>query len=103
MAIRPLQDWDIATKAGNPAYDASLLTKSDTADLPFYSTGLYVGGTGDLNVVMADQHIPGMSAAAATAVAVKFSAAPVGTYLPIRIGRLMSTGTTATLVVATTR
>lgn len=103
MAITPLQEWDPSSKAGDPAYHAAVLTKSDTADCPFYSTGLYIGGTGDVAVVMAGDHIPGMTAAQASAVAVKFSAVPVGVFLPLRIGRLMSTGTTATLITAVSR
>jgi hypothetical protein len=49
---------------------------------------VYVGGAGDIAVVMAEGGAP-----------VVFGAVPAGTLLPIRISRLMSTDTTATNVV----
>ncbi|WP_020474231.1 spike base protein, RCAP_Rcc01079 family [Zavarzinella formosa] len=71
-----------------PYAHAAVLTKSDTDELTKVSRALYVGGTGNINVV---------TAAGET---VLFSAIPVGTLLPIRIKQLLSTNTTATLVVA---
>jgi hypothetical protein len=65
------------------------VTKSDTVG---YSGGaaryLYVGGTGDVVAVGLDGN------------AVKFSAVPAGTVLPIQSVRVNSTNTTATLMVA---
>lgn len=65
------------------------VTKSDSTRLS--CRAIYVGGTGDVAI----------SPDAATAATV-ISAVPVGTILPITLdqGRIMSTGTTATLLVA---
>lgn len=70
-----------------PAMSAKVLTKSDTTtyDPPFRF--LYVGGTGDVRVITPD----GSDCI--------FSAVPVGTVLPVIVSQLMSTSTTATLVV----
>lgn len=58
---------------------------------PITCSGLYVGGAGNVTLSTA------LSAAAIT-----FTAVPVGTILPITLdqGRVMATGTTATLIVA---
>lgn len=64
--------------------DAVAVTKSDSVEQNF--AGLYIGGTGDVAV----KGIGG--------VAVTFSAVPVGTFLPIAVNRVMSTNTTATLI-----
>lgn len=72
-----------------PARNAAAVTPSDTVDLAELTRGLYVGGTGDVTVNMAD-----------TGSAVKFAAVPAGTLLPIRASRVKSTGTTATDIVA---
>jgi hypothetical protein len=70
-----------------PAFTGSVLTKSDATvyDPPW--RGLYVGGTGDVNVGFPD---------GSTAI---FSAVPVGTIIPVICYQLRSTSTTATLVV----
>lgn len=68
------------------------VTKSDSVNLitgtNALSRGIYVGGTGDVAAVMADDTV------------VVFSAVPVGTILPIQCKRVNSTSTTATLMVA---
>jgi hypothetical protein len=69
-----------------PATHAVVLTKSDSTVFPA-TRGLYVGGAGNLNVVMKD---------GATCL---FTAVPVGTTLDISIEQLLDTSTTATLVV----
>jgi hypothetical protein len=71
-----------------PYAHAAVLTKSDTDELVEASRALYIGGTGNINVVTVSGET------------VLFSALPVGTVLPIRIKQLLSTNTTATLVVA---
>jgi hypothetical protein len=71
-----------------PSGDGVVLTKSDTDELVTKTRALYVGGAGDLNVVMSSGRT------------VLFSAVPAGTVLPIKIKQLLSTSTTATLVVA---
>ena len=77
-----------AAEDSSPADGAEAVTKSDATDLTYITRGLYVGGTGDVKVVMqsGDQ--------------VTFSAVPAGTILPIRCSRVLSTGTTATLMIA---
>lgn len=81
----------------NPAIIAKAVTPSDTTDLrdsfsEVSPRSLYIGGAGNLNVVM-DQ-----SDAADTAVL--FSGVLAGTILPIRVKKVMSTSTTATNIVA---
>jgi hypothetical protein len=74
--------------SGGPYTDFAAATKSDTADLPFRCRALYIGVTGDVAVLAADN-----------VTSVVFKAVPVG-VLQVRTNRLMSTGTTATNVVA---
>ena len=68
------------------------VTKSDANDLPLFQTkgiltgALYVGGTGDVNVVLQDN------------TTVLFSAVPVGTIIPVAARRVQSASTTATLI-----
>ena len=72
-----------------PAEDAVLIGKADSgAELTYKVVGIYVGGTGDLNVLTQSGR------------QVKFSAVPAGTTIPIKVRKVMSTGTTATLLVA---
>jgi len=72
----------------DPSWHAVVVTPSDSADLTNVATRLYVGGTGNVNVIMAGGET------------CLFSAVPVGTILPIRVSRVLATLTTATLVVA---
>lgn len=62
------------------------IAKSDTTEMPNNFLGLYVGGTGDVCVLTQDGGQP------------VFKAVPVGTYIPGRFRRIMSTNTTATLM-----
>jgi hypothetical protein len=62
------------------------LTPSDSTDLVQQAVSLYVGGTGDLAVVMAGGQT------------VTFKAVPAGTFLNILVNRVLAAGTTATLV-----
>lgn len=70
------------------AHSAFIVTKSDTTIIPT-TRGLYIGGGGDLNVVMSDDENT-----------VLFSAVPQGTILPIQVIQVLATNTTATLIVA---
>lgn len=82
---------DFASASGGligPYAHAAVLTKSDTDELVKASRALYIGGTGNVNVVTVSGET------------VLISALPVGTILPLRIKQLLSTNTTATLVVA---
>ncbi len=76
------------------ASDARVIAKSDTVEVATPTPGLrcnaiYVGGTGDITAKF--------RAGEAT---VLFSAIPVGAILPIGPEFVMSTATTATLMVA---
>ena len=71
-----------------PASNAAAVTPDDSNDLSDVTRWLYVGGAGELTAVMDD---------GATAV---FAAVPAGTLLPIRVSRVMATGTTAGDLVA---
>lgn len=69
---------------------AIAVTKSDTTLYDEANggpiAGIYVGGTGDVAVKTANGET------------VTFSAVPVGTILPITVQKIMSTNTTATLI-----
>lgn len=69
--------------------NAVAITKSDSTVVEFF--GIYVGGTGDVTIK------------GRNGVAVTFSAVPVGTTLNVYANRVMSTGTTATLMVGLTQ
>lgn len=74
------------TKATEPAYEAEAITPSDTAVLANDSRGVYVGGAGNIKVTT----VGGST--------VTFSGVAAGSLLPIRVNRVYSTGTTATLI-----
>jgi hypothetical protein len=66
--------------------DAAVITPSDTAFVDL--NGLYIGGTGNLTVITGAGN------------SVLFTALPVGTQIRnLHIVKVMSTGTTATLIV----
>ena len=79
-----------ASKSGTvlnlQAENAIAVTKSDSTVLS--PSTLYVGGAGDVAVTMAGGQV------------VTFSAVPAGTFMPILVTKVMSTNTTATLVLA---
>lgn len=74
---------------------AAAVTPSNTVDIPSVSGGtsnngcvLYVGGAGDLKVDTVGGD------------AVTFVAVPAGSFIPVQVTRVYSTGTTATSIVA---
>lgn len=71
-----------------PYTGAIAVTKSDSTVLAD-TRGLYVGGAGDVAVLMED-----------SAASVVFKAVPVGTVLPICVSKVLETGTSATLILA---
>ena len=82
--------------ATSPALKFAAVTPSDSANLALgpnsmYARALYVGGAGNVTVV---------SAADDTETPVTFTAVPAGSILPIQVRAVMSTGTTATAIVA---
>ena len=72
----------------DPATNAVLVTPSNSVDLTDVTRAVYVGGGGDMKVTMQDSGT------------VLFSGIPAGTTLPIRVSRIWSTTTTATLIIA---
>ena len=71
-----------------PSDRAEAITPSDTVDLPVGPTrAVYVGGTGNLAVLMANQNNP-----------VTFMAVPVGSVLPIRVKRVLASSTTTLML-----
>lgn len=70
---------------------AAAVTPSNTIALPDVTRYLYVGVTGDVTVIMAED---------ATQTPILFKAVPAGTFMPIAVTQVMSTGTTATNLVA---
>lgn len=71
-----------------PATRGEAVTPHDVNELARVSRALYVGGAGDLKVTMAEGD------------ELTFSAVPAGSVLPLRVKKVFSTGTTATLIVA---
>jgi hypothetical protein len=72
-----------------PVVNAAAITPNDNNDLTQFTRFIYVGATGDLTVNMAG-----------SGASILFKAVPVGTVLPIRVSRVLSTGTTASQLVA---
>ncbi len=72
----------------SPASIAEAVTPSDSTDLTNVSRALWIGGAGNISVIMANGST------------VLFSGVPAGTLLPLRVSRVRSTSTTATLIVA---
>jgi hypothetical protein len=70
-----------------PARNGAVVTPG-ASPLASVTKGVYVGGAGNLNVTLAGGQT------------VLFSGIPAGTILPIRCTHILSTSTTATLIVA---
>jgi hypothetical protein len=71
-----------------PARDGLAVTPSDTTDFAILPRAIYVGVTGTIAATLAG----GQS--------VTFQAVPAGSLLPIRMARILATGTTASGIVA---
>lgn len=72
-----------------PAGSAEAITPNDNADLTTTTRGLYIGGAGNLRVVLDRDTTP-----------VTFVGVVAGSLLPIRATRVYATSTTATNIVA---
>lgn len=68
------------------AHGAVAVTPSDATIIPV-TRALYIGGTGNINVRMADEQT------------LVFAAVPVGIF-PIQVDQVLSTSTTATNIIA---
>jgi hypothetical protein len=80
---------DFAPVYQSPAGNAAAVTPHDTNGLANMSRGIYVGGGGNLQVVMA-----------LNSATVNFASVAGGSLLPIRVSRVQSSGTTATGIIA---
>ena len=78
-------DRDYTVAAGH----AAAVAPDDNTDLARTSRGIYIGGAGNLAVILDHETS-----------AVTFIAVAVGSVLPIRVRRVLATGTTATNLVA---
>jgi hypothetical protein len=78
--------------SGSGPYRRALaISKSDTDELAEVCSAIYVGGAGDVTVILGDDASGGTP--------VLFKAMPLGLYR-LRVKQLMSTGTAATNIVA---
>ena len=68
----------------SPPEHALAIQPDDTADLPQVTRALYLGGGGDVAVRMCGGET------------VTFAGVAAGTLLPVRVGRVLASGTTAT-------
>lgn len=76
------------TGLSSPASSAAAVTPSDDTDLGYVTRYLWVGGVGDVEVVMLD------------GTTVVLVAVPAGSLLPIRVSRVKDANTGATNIVA---
>ena len=72
----------------SPANHAAAVTPNDGADLAYATRALYVGTTGDLEVITVGGET------------VVFTAVPGGTFVPVRAARVKAANTTASNIVA---
>ena len=81
----PVPSW-------GPAYKAVAITKSDATDLTASKIrALWVGGAGDVAVKMYGDGIGGT--------AVTLAGVAAGTLIPVSVAMVMSTNTSATLII----
>lgn len=76
--------WSSSPKLEAPATDGTAITPSDTEEIGFVTRAIYVGGGGNVRVVMRGGQT------------LTFSGVGQGTFLPIRALQVLATGTTAT-------
>lgn len=73
---------------GQPASNVEVVTPSDAVDLSYVSRALYIGGAGNVTVIMQGGQT------------VTFSGVSAGQILPIRVKQVKASGTTATLILS---
>lgn len=73
----------------DPIGHAVAITPDDATDLPWITTAIYVGGSGNMSVILEGD-----------SVAVTLNSLAGGIWHPIKAKRVRSTGTTATGLVA---
>lgn len=72
----------------SPCDNAAIVTPDNDTDLTYVTRGLWVGGAGSVNVVLAGGQT------------VLFAGIQAGTLLPLRVSRVKSSSTSATNIVA---
>ncbi len=77
-----------STGLDSPYAHAAAVTKSDTDELSYVTRAIWVGGAGNINLVTVSGETVVITAIAA------------GTLLKIRVKQVLSTSTTATVMVA---
>ncbi|TPW27832.1 hypothetical protein FJU08_19075 [Martelella alba] len=70
----------------SPAYDGFAITPSDSTGLSETTRALYIGGGGDVTLIMASGNN------------LTFTGLNAGTILPVRVKQVLATGTTATTI-----
>lgn len=88
IAYAASDNYSLQKEVDSPARSALVITPHDSNELATVSRAIYVGGTGDIAVILLDD------SSAVTLVGV-----PAGTVLPVRAKIVKSTGTTATNLV----
>lgn len=79
----------LAPALATPSTNGEAVTPNDSADLSYVSRGLWVGGAGNLAVILKGMQTP-----------VTLVGVAAGSLLPLRVSRVMSTNTTATNIVS---
>lgn len=74
---------NVARTLRDPAEAADAITPSDSTDLTRMTRAVYVGQTGDLSVILASGDT------------VSFASVQAGSIYPLRVQRVLATGTTA--------
>lgn len=85
----PLLYSDAPAHDAGPGLGCFAITPSDSANFTYLVRAIYVGTTGDVVVVNAQDD----------STAVKFTSVPAGTILPVKTKRVNSTNTTASNLV----
>ena len=78
-----------STDLDDPANSAVSVSPSDVTDLTDIPRALYIGGAGDITVNMFG-----------SGAGIVFAGLPAGAILPIRVSRVLATGTTSASIVA---
>lgn len=78
---------NFARSLTSPPENAAAIVPSDGADLAEVTRALYVGGAGDVALRMAGGEL------------VTLANLPAGTLIPLRVARVLASGTTATALV----
>lgn len=90
MALQNKDYTEVGSGYEQPARQLVTITPDDSNDLNQPVRGIYVGGGGDLNILAIDDAVGNNKT---------LSAVPQGTFVPVITKRVLSTGTTASLLI----